>query len=115
MPIVFLSPDCKNRKIHEIKDVVPEFDLVFISTSSQSSDLCDYISREIDCPHIYVTEKLDMENCSFDNFNWIIQRINLKVGSVLIIADQAYFNNLKNNFIKDEWEVLSFDDKEKFW
>jgi hypothetical protein len=39
----------------------------------------------------------------------------MKVGSVLIIAHQAYFNNLKNNFIKDDWEVLSFDDKEKFW
>jgi hypothetical protein len=111
MPIVFLSPNCKNKNLKDLPEIVNAFDFVFTSTTEESQELCDTISETIPCLHLYTTEYLDDENCSVLNFNTVMQKFSLRSGSVLIIASKQYFNTLMPQFMSDDWQTLSFDEK----
>ena len=54
---------------------------------------------------------LDDEYCSILSFNTVMQKFSLRSGSVLIIASKQYFNTLMPQFMNDDWQTLSFDEK----
>jgi hypothetical protein len=111
MPIVFLSPNCKNNNLKDLPEIVDAFDFVFTSTTEESQELCDTIAEKIPCLHLYTTEYLDDEKCSILSFNIVMQRFSICSGSVLIIASKQYFNTLMPNFMNNDWQTLSFDEK----
>jgi hypothetical protein len=111
MPIVFLSPDCRNDNLKDLPEIVDAFDFVFTSTDQDSQDLCDTVSEKIPCMHLFTTEYLDMDHCSVLSFNIVMQKFSLRSGSVLIIASKKYFNSLMPNFMNNDWQTLSFDEK----
>ena len=111
MPIVFLSPECKNEKLSELEELIPAFDFVFTSENEACQDLCDLIAEKIPCMHLFSTEKLNLRECSRENFNTVVNKFSLRTGSVLIIAQKEYFNILIPGFMTDEWQTLSFEEK----
>ena len=111
MPIVFLSPDCKNNNLNELPEIINAFDFVFTSENEACQDLCDLVAEKIPCMHLFTTEKLNVSECSKENFNSVVNKFSLRTGSVLIIALKEYFNILIPEFMKDEWQTLSFEEK----
>jgi len=109
MPIVFVSPEC--CKIKELAEIIYVFDYVFTSEDPACQNLCDDIQDEISSIHMYTSSFLNIENCSKENFNSVMNYFSLKTGSVLIIAEKRYFNTLIPGFMKDEWQTLSFEEK----
>jgi hypothetical protein len=109
MPIVFVSPGNKNLK--ELKYLIPAFDFVFTSNDEACQDLCDDITEEIPCDHMFTSEKLDYEFCSKKSWNIVMSKFSVGTGAVLVIATKEYFNTLIPEFIQDEWQTLSFDQK----
>lgn len=110
MPIVFVSPECQDN-INELKDIILCFDYVFTSTKQDCQDLCDLITDEILSQNMFTAEKLDIENCSKNSWNFVMDKFSLCSGSVLIIAEKEYFNTLIPDFITNSWQTLSFDEK----
>lgn len=109
MPIVFASPG--NQNLHELHELVPAFDFVFTSNDEACQELCDDITEDIPCNHMFTAEKLDYEFCSVKSWNAVMSRFSLASGHVLIIAQKEYFNTLIPGFMDNEWETRSFNEK----
>jgi len=112
MPIVFISPDCMNTKLNEIHNLIDEFDYVYSGTSEACTNMSDFIYNSIFCEHVFSTYLLDIENCSRQNYNHVMNQFSIETGNVLIIAEKSYFNTLKKDWISEEWDTLPL--KEKF-
>jgi hypothetical protein len=109
MPIVFVSPG--NKNLDELKYLITAFDFVFTSNDEACQDLCDDLTEEIPSQHMFTTEKLDYEFCSKKSWNVVMSRFSVLTGAVLVIATKEYFNTLIPEFMHDEWQTLSFDEK----
>jgi len=112
MPIAVLSVDSANLKLEDFKDLTSIFNLIYVSTTTDSNDLYNKLLGLGIAKELTVMTKLldppiedETDNDIRSRFQYVVDQCS-GGASAIIISHHSVINKWKNDFIDSEWTVI---------
>jgi len=106
MPVILLSCDTVNIKLHELFDM-DKFDYVYMEQSPEAEDIHDRLSDYVPSDHTLYCPDLNTHNFALEKMKSLFRRFDhVKTGNVLIISHKSFFQAVGLDVT--EWQPLAF-------
>jgi len=106
MPVILVSCDTENTKLHELFDM-DKFDYVYMENTEEAEDFLDALSCYVPHDHVYYLSDLKTDVFAVEKMKSLFRRFDhVKTGNVLIISHQSFFQSVGLDVT--EWQPLAF-------
>jgi hypothetical protein len=110
MPIVFVSVESKNEKLHEFKSMEKPIQVLFISEDPAAFELSNQVGKynnRLKTEALNPRKDDETEDDVRVRFQSVLNVIRgMEVDNAMIISHHSVFNTWKEGSITDEWDII---------